>query len=160
VTEFEQMLGRLDRAGHVRRGDEREVTVEGVPLVRDDEREALLLQQEEVFDRLVGKHEDRAVDLSFEELVDERDLSSLMVKGGAQNGLHVELVQRLRETGDQLGEVVAEHLRDRHADQPGPAGRRRRRPERPVRREVELPDDLEHRLARLGRDVRTVVEDA
>ena len=82
MTEFEQVLGRLDRAGHVRRSDEREVTVEGISLVRDDEREALLLQQEEVFDRLVGKHEDRPVDLSLDELVDERDLSRLMVKVG------------------------------------------------------------------------------
>ena len=97
VTEPEQVLGRLDRAGHVRRGDEREVAVERVALVRDDEREARCLQLQEVVGRLVGEHEDRAVDLPLEQLVDEGELPLLMVERGAQDGLHVELVERLRE---------------------------------------------------------------
>ena len=117
MTEPEQVLGRLDRARHVRRGDEREVTVERVALVRDHEREATPLQLQEVVGRLVGQHEDRAVDLPLEQLVDEGELPLLMVERGAQDGLHAELVERLREAGDQLGEVVAEHLGDGHADQ-------------------------------------------
>ena len=118
----------------------------------------LLLQVQEVVGRLVGEHEDRAVDLPLEQLVDEGELPLLMVERRTQDGLHVELVERLGEARDQLGEVVAEHHRDRHADQPGPAGRRR--PERPIRGEVELADDLEHRLAGLRRDVGPVVEHA
>ena len=54
MAEPEQVLGRLDRARHVRGGDEREVAVERVALVRDHEREATLLQLQEVLGRLVG----------------------------------------------------------------------------------------------------------
>ena len=158
VAEPEQVLGRLDRAGHVRGRDEREVPLERIRLVGDDERESLPLQEQEVLARLLGQHEDRAVDASLEQLVDERDLSLLVVERRAQDDLHVALVEGFGDPGDQLREVVAEHHRDRHADQPGASGLRG--PGCPARREVELADHVEHRLARLLRDVGPVVEHA
>ena len=136
VAEPEQVLRRLDRAGHVRRADPRELALERIALVGDDERESPLLQQAEIVARLVGQHEDRSVDPPLEELVDEGDLALLMMERRAQHRLHVELVQGFGEAGDQLGEVVAEHHRDGHADQPGPTGRCR--PSRPGRGEVQF----------------------
>ena len=57
----------------------------------------LLLQVQEVLGRLVGEHEDRAVDLPLEQLVDEGELPLLMVERRAQDRLQVELVERLGE---------------------------------------------------------------
>ena len=150
------MLGRVDGSGHVRGGDDREVAVQPVRLVRDDEFEAAPLERLELVARLGREDQDRPVGLGADESIHEAGLLLVEVERRTQHGLEVELVESIGDAGDDPREVVAVEHRGRDADQPGATGRDGA--QRAAGREVELPDHLEHGLARLLRHIGPVVQ--
>ena len=158
VAELEEMLGRRAGARPVRGGDDRHALGERHRGVDDDEGEALRLQVAELLRRLGRHHEDRAVGRAAEQPLDERRLALVLVARRAEDGVHLLLVERLGRAREDGGVVVPEDVGDREADQAGAALREPARGA--VGREAQRADVLHHRLARLGRDVGAVVDDA
>ena len=117
------MLGRVDGSRHVRGGDDREVAIQPVRLVRDHESEAAPLEGLELLARLGREDQDRAVGVGADESIHEAGLVPVEVERRAQHGLEVELVESIGDAGDDPREVVAVEHRGRDADQPGATGR-------------------------------------
>ena len=158
VPEREQVLDAGAGAGRVRGRDSRDPLVELHARVDDDEGVAGLLERPQLRVRLLRQHQDCAVGRAVHQAVEQRHLALVLVEGGTEDDPHVVLVERLRRTRDDHGEVRGLEDRQRHADEPGPPARER--PRVSVRAEAVLAHDPEHDLAGLRRDVGPSVDHA
>ena len=122
MTEPDEVLRRRDRPRHVGRDDPGELAAERITLVGHDEREPALLERSELVARLARQHEDGTVDLALEQAVHEGRFAIVVMEGGAEHRHEAELVERIRDAGDDRRKVVAEHHRDRDTDQSREAG--------------------------------------
>ena len=156
VAELDEVAGREPRALELVDGDGvAEVAAGGV---EQHERHVERGRGEQVeHARLRGDHDDRLGRLS-DELI-EGLAHRLVVTRGGRDGDPVAGVARriLDRVEDRLHAVGRRAGRDEHPDHVGFAGHQR--PRGLVRAVAELVDDLLHALARLGPEVRRIVQD-
>ena len=139
-------------------GHDGDALVEGHRGIDDDEGEPLGGELAKLGVRLGRQHEDGAVGRATQETLDKQGLPIVFVPRRAQDGTHLLLVQRFGRAGQDPRVVVPEDERDRETDQARLAPRERTG--RAIRREAQGTHVVHHRLARLGRDVRTIVDNA
>ena len=117
-----------------------------------------LLERRELDARLLRKRDDRAVGGAVREVLEHRDLALVLVQRRVEDDAHVLLVRRFERAREDVGEVVAADHGHRQADVAGAAPGQGARAA--VRREVVLAHVPEDDVARLGRHVGAVVDDA